>query len=84
MRPGHDRRPTMLRLRLDQFVLSRNALILLIGALDAIFELSAVVRELLGHFVGPARYIAIDRRPDHHGLTDREFVCGRRAPSSVA
>jgi hypothetical protein len=61
-------------LQLRQFVLSRNALVLLIGALDTIFELSAVVRELLGHFVSPARYIAADRRPDHHGLTDPEFV----------
>jgi hypothetical protein len=57
-------------LQLHQFVLSRNALVLLIGALDTIF----VVRELLGHFVSPARYIAADRRPDHHGLTDPEFV----------
>jgi hypothetical protein len=73
-RPSPGRRLKMLRLRLHQFALSRNALVLLVGALDAIFELSAVVRELLDHFVGPAKYIATDRGLDHHGLTDPEFV----------
>jgi hypothetical protein len=43
-------------------------------ALDAIFELTAIVRELLGDFVGPARYIATDCGLEHHGLTDLEFM----------
>ena len=42
--------------------------------LDVIFELTAIVGESLGHFVDPARHIAIDRGPEHHGLTDLEFM----------
>ena len=38
--------------------------------LDVIFELTAIVREELGHLVDPARYIAIDCGPERHGLTD--------------
>jgi hypothetical protein len=42
--------------------------------LDAIFELMAIVRELFGHFVDPAGYIAADRRSENHGLADLEFM----------
>jgi hypothetical protein len=31
--------------------------VFLAGTLDAVLELAAIVRELLGHFVDPARYI---------------------------
>jgi hypothetical protein len=62
------------RLRLGQFAFSRDALMVFVRTLDAIFELAAIVRELLGHFVGPARHIATERRLDHHGLTDMKFV----------
>ena len=41
------------RLRLGQFAFSRDALMVFVRTLDAIFELAAIVRELLGHFVGP-------------------------------
>ena len=47
--------------------------------LDAILELAAIVRELLGHFVDPARYIAIGRGSKVHGLADLEFMCVLRA-----
>jgi hypothetical protein len=47
---------------------------LFVGALDAIFELAAIVRELLGYLVGPSRHIATDCGRDHHGLTDLEFM----------
>ena len=59
---------------LGQFAFARDALVRFARTLDAIFELMPVVRELLGHFVGPARYIATDCGPEHHGLTDLEFM----------
>jgi hypothetical protein len=46
----------------------------LAGTLDPILELAAIVRELLGHFVDPARYISTDCGPEYHGFTDPEFV----------
>ena len=46
------------------------------GTFDGIFELLAVVRELLGHLVGPARYIAPDCGLEHHGLTDPDLCEG--------
>src|SRR4029450_8404770 len=64
------------RLRLGQFAFSRDALMVFVCTLDAIFELAAVVSELFGDFVGPARHIATERRLDHHGLTDMKFVGG--------
>jgi hypothetical protein len=47
-----------------------------VRVLDAIFELTAIVRELLGDFVGPARYIATDCGPKHYGLAYLESVGG--------
>src|SRR5438132_13667243 len=35
-------------------------------------------RELLGHYIGPARHIATDCGPDVHGLTNPEFMRGHR------
>ena len=46
--------------------------------LDAIFELLPIVRELLGHCVGPARHIATDRGPNVYDLTNLEFMRGHR------
>jgi hypothetical protein len=57
-----------------QLAFSRDALMRFARTLDAIFELMAIVRELLGHFVDPAGYIAADRRSENHGLTDLEFM----------
>jgi hypothetical protein len=42
-----------------QFAFLCDALVQFVRALDAIFELMTVVRELLGHFVDSARHIAI-------------------------
>ena len=47
-----------------QFTFSRDALMLFIRTLDAIFELTAIVRELPGHLVNPAGHIATDCGPD--------------------
>src|SRR5262249_60804442 len=79
---GHAGSPFMLCLR--QFAFSHNALMLFVCTLDAIFELAPIVRELLGHYIGPARHIATDCRPDVHGLTNPEFMRGHRAPPSRA
>jgi hypothetical protein len=43
---------------------------------DVILELAAVVRELFGHFVGPAWHIPTDRRRKVHDLTSPKFVRG--------
>jgi hypothetical protein len=43
-----------------QFAFPHNALMLFACALDAVFELPSIVRELFGHFVGSARHIATD------------------------
>ena len=43
-------------------------------ALDAIFEFAAVLGKLLGHHVDAARYVATERGPDGHNLTDLEFM----------
>ena len=64
---AHAGSPFMLCLR--QFAFPHNALMLFACTLDAIFELAPIVRELLGHRIGPARHIATDCRPDVHGLT---------------
>src|SRR5262249_19659445 len=63
---------------LRQFAFPHNALMLFVCTLDAIFELAPIVRELLGHYIGPARHIATDCRPDVHGLTNPEFMRGHR------
>jgi hypothetical protein len=43
-------------------------------ALGAILEFVAVLGKLLGHNVDAARYVATERRPDGHNLTDLEFM----------
>jgi hypothetical protein len=63
---AHAGSPFMLCLR--QFAFPHNALMLFVCTLDAIFELAPIVRQLFGHFVGPARHIATDCGPDVHGL----------------
>jgi len=73
---AHAGSPFMLCLR--QFAFPHNALMLFACTLDAIFELAPIVRELLGHRIGPARHIATDCRPDVHGLTNLEFMRGHR------
>jgi hypothetical protein len=62
------------RLGLRQLAFPRNSLMHFLHALDAIFELAAVLGKLLGHNVDAARYVAIERRPDGHNLTDLEFM----------
>ena len=69
---GHAGGPFTLCLR--QFAFPHNTFMFFICTLDAIFELLPIVRELLGNCVGPARHIAIDCRPDVHGLTNLEFM----------
>src|SRR4030081_1618489 len=62
------------RLCPGQFAFSRDALMLFGRTLDAIFELTAIVREELGHLVAPARHIAADCGPDGYDLADFEFM----------
>jgi hypothetical protein len=59
---------------LRQFAFPHNALMLFVCALDAIFELPSVVRQLFGHFIGSPRHIATDCRLEHYALTDMEFM----------
>ena len=73
--------PFMLCLR--QFAFPHNTLMLFVCTLDAIFKLAPIVRELLGHYIGPARHIAIDCRPDVHGLPNPELMRGHRVPPIV-
>jgi hypothetical protein len=47
---------------------------LLAGTLDAILELSPVVREMLCHLVSSARHVAAYNRPEIYNLTDVEFM----------
>jgi hypothetical protein len=58
----------------SQFTFSRNSLVFFTCALDEIFELAPVVRQLLGHFVSAAGRIATDGTPKAHDITDLEFV----------
>jgi len=44
------------------------------GTFDAIFELSPIVRELFGHFVGSAGHVAAYDGPEANDLTDVEFM----------
>src|SRR6266540_1639502 len=53
---------------------------LFICALDAVFELPPIVRQLFGHFVGPARHVATECTHDVHRLANLEFM--RRHPTS--
>src|SRR6516162_4615051 len=65
--------PARTGLCLSEFAFPRDALVNFIHALDAIFELAAVLRELLGHCVHAARYVATERGLDGHNLTDSEL-----------
>jgi hypothetical protein len=77
---GHPRRgPPSTALCPGELAFSRDALMLFVGALDAIFELPAVMRELPGHFVVPGRHIATDCGSNRHSLADPEFMRGHRA-----
>jgi hypothetical protein len=61
-------------LQLREFAFARNSLVFFARALDEIFELAPVVRELLGHFVSAAGRIPTDGTPKAHDITDLEFV----------
>ena len=45
-----------------------------VHALDAIFELTAVVRKLLSHLIDAARHVATECGPDDDNLADFELV----------
>jgi hypothetical protein len=64
------------RLVLCQLAFPRNALMHFLHALDAIFEFALVLGKLLYHNVDAARYVATERGPDGHNLTDLEFMRG--------
>jgi hypothetical protein len=49
-----------------------------IHALDAIFELTAVVRKLLSHLIEAASPVATERGPDGENLADFVLVGGHR------
>ena len=57
-----------------EFAFSCDSFVFFARALDEIFELAPVVRELLGHFVSAAGRIATDGTPKAHDITDLEFV----------
>jgi hypothetical protein len=59
---------------LGQFAFKSDALVLFGRTLDSILELAAIERELLGHLVDPARHIAIDCGPEHHGVIAEAFA----------
>src|SRR5260370_24210479 len=61
-----------------QLTFPRYTLMWFIHALDAIFELMAVVRKLLSHFIDAAWHVATERGPDGDNLTDFELVGGHR------
>jgi hypothetical protein len=65
-----------------QFAFTHNTLVLFARTFDAIFELPPIVRQLFGHFVGPARHIATDCGPDVYGLAILEFM--RRHRTSIS
>src|SRR5262249_36009644 len=59
-----------------QLTFPRYTLMWFIHALDAIFELTAVVRKLLSHLIEAARRVATERGPDGDNLADFELVGG--------
>src|SRR6516165_1866652 len=73
--------PARTGLCLSEFAFPRDALVHFIHALDAIFELAAVLRELLGHCVHAARYVATERGLDGHNLTDSELMGSHGRPT---
>src|SRR5262249_55145752 len=60
-----------------QLTFPRYTLMWFIHALDAIFELTAVVRKLLSHLIEAAWHVATERGPDGDNLADFELVGGR-------
>jgi hypothetical protein len=66
---------------LRQFAFPHNALMLFVCALDAVFELPSVVRQLFGHFIGSPRHIASDCAQDVYGLANMELM--RRHQTSL-
>src|SRR5262249_47043330 len=62
----------------DQVTFPRYTLMWFIHALEAIFELTAVVRKLLSHLIEAARHVATERGPDGDTLADFELVGGHR------
>src|SRR6185437_13968768 len=65
---------------LRQFAFPHNALMLFVCALDAVFELPSVVRQLFGHFMGSPRHIATDCALDIYGLANMELMRWHRSP----
>jgi hypothetical protein len=61
-----------------QLTFPRYTLIRFVHALDAIFELTAVVPKLLSHLIDAARHVATERGPDGDNLADFELVGGPR------
>src|SRR5262249_1280464 len=61
-----------------QLTFARYTLMWFIHALDAIFELTAVVRKLLSHLIEAAWQVATERGPDGDDLADFELVGGHR------
>src|SRR6516225_5707919 len=59
-----------------QLTFPRYTLMRFVHALDAIFELTAVVRKLLSHLIDAARHVATERGPDGDNLADFELVEG--------
>src|SRR5262245_63683161 len=56
-----------------QLTFPRYTLMWFIHALDAIFELTAVVRKLLSHLIEAAWHVATERGPDGDNLADFEL-----------
>src|SRR5262245_27777787 len=61
-----------------QLTFPRYSLMWFIHALDAIFELTAVVRKLLSHLIEAAWHVATECGPDGDNLADFELVGGHR------
>src|ERR1700720_1253917 len=61
-----------------QLTFPRYTLVWFVHALDAIFELVAVVRKLLSHLIDAAWHVATERVPDGDNLADFELMGGHR------
>src|SRR5262249_52448134 len=61
-----------------QLTFPRYTVMRFVHALDAIFELTAVVRQLLSHLIDATRHVATERGPDGDNLADVELVGGHR------
>src|SRR5262249_55496706 len=71
-------RPGKCGLISGQLAFPRYTLMRFVHALDAIFELTAVVRKLLSHLIDAAWHVATERGPDGDSLADFELVGGHR------